>query len=82
VPKFVVFWTISTIEDEKSAAKFHYIKTVSGKVLAQSFAFRVVWIYWQGDDPTPSPWNFGSNDLPPPEGSKFWHILPCSASTV
>jgi len=42
VPKFVVFWTISTINDEKSAAKFHYIKTVSGKVVAQSIAFRVV----------------------------------------
>jgi len=24
VPKFVVFWTTSTIKDEKSAAKFHY----------------------------------------------------------
>jgi len=46
--KFVVFWTISTIQDEKSAAKFHYIKTVSGKVVAQSIAFRVVSIYWQG----------------------------------
>jgi len=26
----------------------HYIKTVSGKVVAQSIAFRVVSIYWQG----------------------------------
>jgi len=25
---------MSTIKDEKSAAKFHYIKTVSGKVVA------------------------------------------------
>jgi len=34
--------TISTIKDEKSAAKFHYIKTVSGKVVAQSIiAFQV-----------------------------------------
>jgi len=32
--RFVVFWTTSTIKDEKSAAKFHYIKTVSGKVVA------------------------------------------------
>jgi len=40
--------TISTIQDEKSAVKFHYIKTVSGKVVAQSVAFRVVSIYWQG----------------------------------
>jgi len=35
------------IKDEKSAAKFHYIKTVSGKVAAQSIAFRVASIYWQ-----------------------------------
>ena len=35
LPKFVVFWTILTIQYEKSAAKFHYIKTVSGKVVAQ-----------------------------------------------
>jgi len=35
------FIQISTIKDEMSAAKFHYIKTVSGKVVAQS-------IYWQG----------------------------------
>ena len=40
------FWTISTIKDEKSAAKFHYIKTVSGEVVAQSIAFRVESIYW------------------------------------
>jgi len=51
--RFVVFWTTSTIKDEKSAAKFHYIKTFSGKVVAQSIAFRVVSIYWQGDDPFP-----------------------------
>ena len=53
MPRFVVFWTTSTIKDEKSAAKFHYIKTVSGKVVAHSIAFRVVSIYWQGDDPFP-----------------------------
>ena len=41
------YWTMSTIKDEKSAAKFHYIKTVSGKVVAQSIAFRLVLIYWQ-----------------------------------
>ena len=40
-------------EDEKSAAKFHYIKNVSGKVVAQSIAFRVVSIYWQGVAPFP-----------------------------
>ena len=38
----------SFIKDDKSAAKFHYIKTVSGKVVAQSVAFGVVSIYWHG----------------------------------
>ena len=31
MPRSVVFWTTSTMKDEKSAAKFHYMKTVSGK---------------------------------------------------
>jgi len=47
------FIQVSTIKDEKSAAKFYYIKTVSGTVVAQSVAFRVVSIYWQGDDTFP-----------------------------
>jgi len=47
------FIQVSTIKDEKPAAKFRYIKTVSGKVVAQSVAFRVVSTYWQGDDPFP-----------------------------
>ena len=41
------------MKDEKSPAKFHYIKTVSGNVVLQSIAFRVVSIYWLGDDPFP-----------------------------
>jgi len=53
VPKFVVFWTISTIKDEKSAEKFHCIKDFSGKVVAQSIVFRVVSIYWLGVAPFP-----------------------------
>jgi len=47
------FTQVSTIKDEKSAAKFHYMKIVSGKVVAQSIAFRVVSIYWQGVAPFP-----------------------------
>ena len=39
---------ISTIKDENSAAEIHYNKNVNGKVVAQSIAFRVVSIYWQG----------------------------------
>jgi len=53
MPRFVVFWTTSTIKDEKSVAEFHYIKTVSGSVVAQSIAFRVVSTYLQGDNPSP-----------------------------
>jgi len=53
LPKFVVFWTILTVKDEKSAGNFDYIKTGSGNVVAQSIAFRVVWIYWQGVAPFP-----------------------------
>ena len=41
MPRVVVFWTTSTMKDEKSVAKFHYIKTVSGKVVEHSIAFRV-----------------------------------------
>ena len=52
------------MNDEKSAAKFHYIKTVSGKVVEHSIAFRVVSIYWQGDDPFPE--ILPPSDLPSP----------------
>jgi len=56
-----------TIKDKKSAAKFHYIKTVSGKVVAQSIAFRVVSIYWQGYSSVPL-------DRPPSE-ARAMHTL-------
>ena len=62
---FVVFWTISTIKDKKSAAKFHYIKTVNSKVVTQSIAFRVVSIYWQ--EVAPFPWYLNAKDRPPLE---------------
>ena len=51
MPRVIVFWTTSTMKDERSAAEFNYIKTVSGKVVEHSIAFRVVSICWQGDDP-------------------------------
>jgi len=56
------FIQVSTIKDEKSAAKFHYMKTVSGKVVAQSIAFRVVSIYWQGV--APFPWYLNTKGRP------------------
>jgi len=71
MPKFVVFHTISTINDEKSAAKIHYIKTVSGKVVVQSTAFRVVSIYWQGI--APFPWYLNAKGPTP-----HWKRMRCT----
>ena len=66
------FIQVSTIKDEKSATKFHYIKTVSGKVVAQSIAFRVVSIYYilAAGRPLPSE-ILAETDPPPPEVSEF-----------
>jgi len=36
--------------------------------------------YSQGT--TSSPWNLAQTDPLPPRSSEFWHVLPCSASTV
>ena len=47
------FIQLSTMKDEKSAAKFHYVKTASGNVVAQSIAFQVASLYWQGVAPFP-----------------------------
>ena len=47
------FIQVLTIKDEKTAAKFHYIKTLSSSVVAQLIAFRVVSIYWQGGSSVP-----------------------------
>ena len=73
MPRCVVFWTTSTIKDEKSAAKFHYIKTVRGKVVAQSTAFRVVSIYWQGGRPLPLE-ILPPSDLPSPVNGILWEM--------
>ena len=45
------FIRVSTRKDEKSAAKLRYIKIVSGCVVVQSIAFRVISIYWLGNVP-------------------------------
>ena len=60
------------MKDEKSAAKFHYIKTVSSKVVLHSIAFRVVSIYWQGM--TPSPEILPPSDLPSPVNGILWEM--------
>ena len=51
------------MKDENSAAKFHYIKTVSGKVVEHSIAFRMVSIYWQRPLP---PEILPPSDMPSP----------------
>ena len=50
VPKFVVFLDNFDNTGRKVCCKVSLYKNVSGKVIAQSIAFRVVSIYWQGDD--------------------------------
>jgi len=80
VPKCVVFLTISTIKDEKSAAKFHYIKTVRGKVVAQSIAFQMVSIYWQGA--APFPWYLNAKRPTPIGSTCVAHTSPHSAVAV
>jgi len=79
-PKFVVFRKISTIKAEKSAAKFHYIKTVTGKVVAQSIAFRVVSIYWQGI--APFPWYLNAKGPTPIGSTCVAHTSSHSAAAV
>ena len=56
------------MKDEKSAAKFHYIKTVSGKVVEHSIAFRVVSIR-----PLP-PEILHPSDLPSPVNGILWEM--------
>ena len=67
------FWLQVTYPLLKAAAKFHYIKTVSGKVVAQSIAFRAVSIHWQGDDPFP-PEILPPSDLPSPVNGILWEM--------
>ena len=69
--RYVVFWTTSTIKDEKSAAKFRYMKTVSGRVVAHSIAFRVV--SGAGGRPLP-PEILPPSDLPSRVDGILWEM--------
>ena len=62
------------MKDEKSAAKFRYIKTVSGKVVAHSIAFRVVSICWQEDDRLLPPEILPLSNLPSPVNGILWEV--------
>ena len=59
------------MKDEKSAAKFHYIKTVSGKVVVHSIAFRVESNILAGGRPLP-PEILPPSDLPSPVSGILW----------
>jgi len=74
------FIQVSTIKDEKSAAKFHYIKTVGGKVVAQWIAFRVVSIYCQGV--APFPWYLNAKGPTPIGSTCVAYTSPHSAAAV
>jgi len=64
----------------KSAAKFHYIITVSGKVVAQSIAFWVVSIYWKVV--APFPWYLNAKGLTPIRSTCVAHTSPHSAAAM
>ena len=61
------------MKDEKSAAKFHYIKTVSVKVVARSIAFRVVYEYIGRGRPLP-PEILPPSDMPYPVNGILWEM--------
>ena len=55
------------------------IKTVCGKGVAQSIAFRVVSIYWQRT--TPSPENLPPSDMPYPVNGILWEMSELNSRT-
>jgi len=73
MPRVVVFWMTSTMKDEKSAAKFHYIKTIRGKVVAHSIAFRVISNILAGGQPLPHE-ILPPSDLPSPVNGIRWQM--------
>ena len=74
MPRFEIFWTTSTIKDEKSAAKFHYIKTVSGNVVASAFNCLSSGInILAGGRPLP-PEILPPSDLPSPVNGILWEM--------
>jgi len=58
----------------------HYIKTVSGKVVAQSITFRVLSIYWQGV--APFPWYLNAKGPTRIGSTCVAHTSPHSAAAV
>ena len=64
---------LPVIKDEKSAAKFHYVKNVSSKVVAHSIAFRVVSNMLARGRPLP-PEILPPSDLPYPVNGILWEM--------
>jgi len=57
-----------------------YMKTVSGKIVAQSIAFRVVSRYWQGV--APSPWYLNAKRPTRIGSTRVAHTSPHIAAAV
>ena len=60
---------VSTIKDEKSAAKFHYIKLSAAKLQRNKLPFE--WYQYIGRGTTAAPEILAQTDLPSAEGSEF-----------
>ena len=71
MPSVVVFWTTSTIKDEKSAAKFHYTKSVSGNFV-EPLPFE--WYQYVGRATTLHPEILPASDLPSPVNGILWEM--------
>jgi len=61
------------MNDEKSAAKFHYIKTVSDKVVVHSIGFSIGIYILAGGRPLP-PEILSRCDLPSPVNGILWEM--------
>ena len=72
MPRVVVFWTTSTMKDEKSASKLHYIKTISGKVVEHYCLSSGINIL-AGGRPLP-PEILPPSDLPSPVNGILWEM--------
>jgi len=73
MPRVVVFWTTSTMNDEKSAAKFYYIKTVSSKSCSAINCLSSGINILTGGRPLP-PEILPPSDLPSPANGIKWEM--------
>ena len=73
MPRFVVFWTTSTIKDKKSAAKFHYIQNCQRQSYSAINCLSSGINILAGGRPLP-PEIFPASDMPYPVNGILWEM--------